>query len=115
MVSGSFFEAAKSKPERTCDSVWLEVGARETQGRLEQLNRCLVGWWGNSLAPATELDFLRRWVNLQWLPKGRLRISALGRGLLLFEFETLWEAESLFEEEGGFRRISCVWRSGICK
>ena len=32
---GSFFEAAKSKPERTGDSVWLEVGARETQGRLE--------------------------------------------------------------------------------
>ena len=66
------------------------------QRRLEQLNRCLVGWWGNSAVPIPELDFLRRWVKLAWLPKESLRIAMLGRGLLLFEFETMREAKENF-------------------
>ena len=32
-------------------------------------------------------------MNRQWFLKGRLRIAMLGRGLFLFEFESLWEAE----------------------
>ncbi|RVW53102.1 hypothetical protein CK203_080666 [Vitis vinifera] len=62
------------------DSLWLEAGVSEMQRRMDQLNRCLVGWWGDSKVPDPKLDFLRR---------------------------------SLLEEEGGCRRISCVWRSGI--
>ena len=64
VVFGSFSEDAKSESKRLGDSVWLEAGVREMQGRMEQLKRCLVGWWGNSLASIPELDFLRRWVNL---------------------------------------------------
>ena len=54
-----------------------------------------MGWWGNPAVPIPELDFLRRWVKLQWLPKGSLRIVVLGRGQLLFEFETVWEAKQV--------------------
>ncbi|KAL6331633.1 hypothetical protein AAG906_011573 [Vitis piasezkii] len=53
-------------------------------------------WWGNSAVPIPELDFLRRWVKLSWLPKESLRIAMLGRGLLLFEFETMLEAKENF-------------------
>ena len=42
-VFGSFLEDAKSKSKRSGDSVWLEVGVREMQVRMEQLNCCLVG------------------------------------------------------------------------
>ena len=54
-----------------------------------------MGWWGNPAVPIPELDFLRRWVKLQWLPKGSLRIVVLGRGQLLFEFETVSEAKQV--------------------
>ena len=40
-----------------------------------------------------ELDFLKNWAGHAWLLKGKLNIVVLGRGLLLFEFELLSEAE----------------------
>ncbi|KAL6332363.1 hypothetical protein AAG906_004933 [Vitis piasezkii] len=45
--------------------------------------------------PIKSGDSVWRWVKLQWLPKGSLRIVVLGRGQLLFEFETVWEAKQV--------------------
>ncbi|RVW35542.1 hypothetical protein CK203_073781 [Vitis vinifera] len=57
----------KSKTGRLGDKVWLELGRREMQGRLEHLDRYLVG---------REFEH-----------------SCVGRGLLLFEFELLSEVK----------------------
>ena len=59
---GHPLEVVKSKPVMSGDSVWLEEGVSEMQRRMDQLNRCLVGWWGDSEVPNPKLDFLRRWV-----------------------------------------------------
>ena len=50
-----------------------------------------------------ELDFLKNWVGHAWLLKGKLNIVVLGRGLLLFEFELLSEAERVLLR--GKRRV----------
>ena len=52
-----------------------------------------MGWWGVDSVPVPELDFLRSWASYHWFLKGRLRVALLGRGLLLFEFESLSEAK----------------------
>ncbi|RVW91467.1 hypothetical protein CK203_038548 [Vitis vinifera] len=43
------------------------------------------------------------WAGQVWLLRGKLNISVLGRGLLLFEFELLSEAERVLER--GMRRV----------
>ena len=90
---GHPLEAVKSKLVRSGDSLWLEAGVSEMQRRMDQLNRCLVGWWGDSKVPDPKLDFLRRWVKFQWPLRRSLKIAVLGSGLMLFEFETVREAK----------------------
>ena len=85
LLSKTYAEIAKPRPG---DSVWLELGERELLGRKDHPDWCLVGWWGADFVPAPELDFFRSWVSHHWLLKGRLRVAFLGRGLLLFEFES---------------------------
>ena len=55
----SFADVVKSTLGRVGESVWLEVGEREVQGRLDQMRQCLVGWWGINLAPLPELKYVR--------------------------------------------------------
>ena len=93
LESRSFVDVAKLNPSRLGDSVWLELGESELQGRLEQLDHCLVDWWGNCSFPFPKLDYLRSWTYHHWLLKGRLSSAVLGRRLQLFEFELLIEAE----------------------
>ena len=38
-----YADAVKLKPGRIGDSVWLELGKREVQGRLDQMKQCMVG------------------------------------------------------------------------
>lgn len=59
----------------------------------ETVSGGLVRWWGNNTAPLPELDFVRRWMHQHWLLKGKFSVVVLGRGLLLFEFESPSEAE----------------------
>ncbi|WJZ82789.1 hypothetical protein VitviT2T_002517 [Vitis vinifera] len=89
----SYAEAVKTSPGRVGQAVWLEVGEREVRGRLDQLKKCLVGWWGLNLAPFPELEFVRIWARQHWALMGNLRIDRLGRGLLLFEFKSSSEVE----------------------
>ena len=44
----SYADAVKLKSGRIGDSVWLELGKREVQGRLDQMKQCLVGWRGDN-------------------------------------------------------------------
>ena len=39
----SYADVVKTSPGRVSQLVWLEVGEREVQGRLDQLRQCLVG------------------------------------------------------------------------
>ena len=71
----TFADVAKSKTGRLGDKIWLELGRREMQGRLEQLDRYLVGRWGNFSIPFPELDFLKSWAYHNWLLKGSLNIA----------------------------------------
>ena len=57
------------------------------------MRQCLVGWWGLNSTSFLELEFVRRWATQHWDLKGNMRIARLGRGLLLFEFESSSEAE----------------------
>ena len=99
----TYADVAKSKTGRLGDKVWLELGRRVMLGRLEQLDRYIVGRWENVLIPFLELDFLKNWAFHAWLLKGRLNIVVLGRGFLLFEFELLSEAERVLAR--GKRRV----------
>ena len=47
--SRTFTEVTKLKLDNIGDSVWLELRKGELQGKLEQLGRYLVGWWGDPL------------------------------------------------------------------
>ncbi|RVW23155.1 hypothetical protein CK203_090220 [Vitis vinifera] len=49
------------------------------------------------------MDFLKDWAGQVWLLRGKLNISVLGRGLLLFEFELLSETERVLERR--MRRV----------
>ncbi|RVW23997.1 hypothetical protein CK203_092091 [Vitis vinifera] len=92
----SFAEAVKSSPRRAGELVWLEVGENEVRGRLEHLKHCLIGRWGSISVPLPELDFVRNWTRQIWEVKGKLSIAALGRGIMLFEFDQAQEAERVF-------------------
>ncbi|RVX16454.1 hypothetical protein CK203_005910 [Vitis vinifera] len=47
----TYADVAKSKTGRLGDKVWLELGRRVMLGRLEQLDRCIVGRWENVSTP----------------------------------------------------------------
>ena len=99
----SYVDAVKSSLGRVGESVWLEVGEREVQGRLDQLRQCLVGWWGINSASFLELDYVRSWALQHWALKGNLRVAVLGKSLLLFDFELPSEAERVLAR--GLRNI----------
>ena len=73
------------------------------RGRLDQLKKCLVGWWGLNSAPVPKLEYVRSWATRHWALKGNLKIDRLGRGFLLFEFESSSEAERVLAR--GLRNI----------
>ena len=89
----SYAGAVKLSPGRVGESVCLEVGEREVRGRLEQMRQCLVGWWGINSTPLPELEYVRSWTYQYWALKGNLGVVVLGRGHLLFDFESPSEAE----------------------
>ena len=47
LLSKTYAEMAKPRLGRIGNSVWLELGERELLGRKDQLDWCLVGWWGD--------------------------------------------------------------------
>eukprot|EP00261_Vitis_vinifera_P028713 XP_010663052.1 PREDICTED: uncharacterized protein LOC104882269 [Vitis vinifera] len=59
LMPRTYADVAKSKTGRLGDKVWLELGRREMNGRLEQLDHCLVGRWENVSIPFPKLVFLK--------------------------------------------------------
>ena len=51
------------KPEKTSvgKGVRVKVGEEEVRERLDQLDRCLVGWWGKGSSQIPEIDSVRSW------------------------------------------------------
>ena len=66
----TYADVAKLKTGRLGDKVWLELGRRVMLGRLEQLDRCIVGRLENVSTPFPKLDFLKNWALHAWLLKG---------------------------------------------
>ena len=87
--------AEMGKAEKMCDGkvVSVKVGEEEIQERMDQLRRCLVGWWGSGHAPIPGVESVRRWARLQWNIKSPFAVVNLGRGLWLFEFENKEEVD----------------------
>ncbi|RVW75952.1 hypothetical protein CK203_051802 [Vitis vinifera] len=97
---------------RLGDKVWLELGRREMHGRLEQLDRCLVGRWENVSTSFPKLDFLKNWVYHTWLLKERLNIVVLGEDSYFFEFKVLSEAERVLakgKRRGTYLPLFRLW------
>ncbi|RVW47865.1 hypothetical protein CK203_092906 [Vitis vinifera] len=57
--------------------------------------------------PPPELDFVRSWTRQIWEVKGKLSIAALGRGIMLFEFDQAQEAERVLAR--GKRSLKDNW------
>ena len=87
--------AKVSKAEKILDGkvVCVKVGEEEVQERLDQLRRCLVGWWGSGPAQIPGVESVRSWARMQWNIKNSLAVVSLGRGLWLFEFESKEEVD----------------------
>ena len=73
--------------------VCVKVREEEVQERLEQLRRCLVGWWGSGPEQIPGVEAVRRWARIQWNVKSSLAVVNLGRGLWHFEFESKEEVD----------------------
>ena len=57
----SFPEILKTEKVPLGGGVCVEVGEEEVRERLDQLDRCLVGWWGKGSSQILEVDSVRRW------------------------------------------------------
>ena len=57
--------AEARKPEKIPDGkgVCVKVGEEEVRERLDQLSRCLVGWWGSETSQIPGVDSVRRWAS----------------------------------------------------
>ena len=88
-----------SKPEKTLGGkvAYVKVGKEEVQERLDQLRRCLVGWWGSGPAQIPGVETVRNWARMQWNVKNSLAVVNLGRGLWLFEFESKDEVDRVLK------------------
>ena len=83
------------KPEKIPDGkgVCVKVREEEVRERLDQLSRCLVGWWGSGPSQISGVDSVRRWAITQWNIKNPFAVVNLGRGLWPFEFESKEEVD----------------------
>lgn len=58
------------KVGRFGEAVWVQFGMWETRARVEQLEWCLVGQWGEVSGSLPELALMRSWGAFQWNLKG---------------------------------------------
>ena len=85
-------EAVRKETGELKEALWVHVGERDLLSREEQLSRCLVGCFGDSVEAVPSLSLLKEWAYESWSLKGGLKISSLGGALVLFEFEDKVEA-----------------------
>ena len=90
-------EVSKSEKILGGKVAYVKVEEEEVQERVDQLRRCLVGWWGSGPAQIPGVEAVRRWARLQWNIKNSLAVVNLGRGLWLFEFESEEEVDRVLK------------------
>ena len=90
---GVFPKAVRMETGELREALWVHVGERDLISREEQLSRCLVGCFGDSVEAVPSLSLLKEWVYERWSLKGGLKIFSLGGALVLFEFEDKVEAD----------------------
>ena len=92
-IINPFAEVHKSEKILGEKIVCVKVEEEEVQERLEQLRRCLVGWWGSGPEQIPGVEAVRSWARIQWNIRSSLAVVNLGRGLWLFEFESKEEVD----------------------
>ena len=80
------------------EEVWLQYGGVNSFNKLQFLNRCLVGKWGDVLEEGPLLSSLEDWTRYHQRLKGSLSLFPLGGSWILFEFELAREAERELQE-----------------
>ena len=94
----SLVEVAKEKVGCYGEAIWVQIGARETMVREEQLGWCLVGRWGEVSGSVSKVALLRSWGAYHWNLKRGLNVARLDGGLLLFMFENKAEAKRVLHK-----------------
>ncbi|RVX18713.1 putative ribonuclease H protein [Vitis vinifera] len=74
-------EAVRKETGELKEALWVHVGERDLLSREEQLSRCLVGCFGDSVEAVPSLSLLKEWAYESWSLKGGLKISSLGGAL----------------------------------
>ena len=92
-AKGIIPDAVSKEKGELGEALWVHVGERDLTSREVQLNRCLVGVFGDSVEVVPSLPLLEEWAYESWSLKGGLKISRLGGALVLFEFEDKVEAD----------------------
>ncbi|RVX12788.1 hypothetical protein CK203_009733 [Vitis vinifera] len=101
-VKRTYADAMRVKTGEPRESLWLHFGDRELLCKEEQLSHCLVGCFGDNSDLVPPPSSLKGWVIARWALRGEegrgLKISKLGKALLLFEFENKFENGSHAKE-----------------
>ena len=99
-VKRTYADAMRVKTGEPRESLWLHFGDRELLCKEEQLSHCLVGCFGDNSDLVPPPSSLKGWVIARWALRGEegrgLKISKLGKALLLFEFENKFEVDMVF-------------------
>ena len=89
---GVYAKVVRKEIRELGDALWVHVGDRDLLSREDQLSRCLVGCFGDSVEAIPSLSLLKEWAYERWSLKGGLK-SSLGEALVLFKFEDKVEAD----------------------
>ncbi|RVW88495.1 hypothetical protein CK203_043836 [Vitis vinifera] len=84
---GVYAKVVRKETWELGDALWVHVGDRDLLSREEQLSRCLLGCFGDSVEAIPSLSLLKEWAYERWSLKGGLKISILGGALVLFELK----------------------------
>ncbi|KAL6322405.1 hypothetical protein AAG906_007959 [Vitis piasezkii] len=95
---GSLEAIPSFKQGSVSEEVWLQYGGVNSFNKLQFLNRCLVGKWGDVLEEGPLLSSLEDWTRYHQRLKGSLSLFPLGGSWILFEFELAREAERELQE-----------------
>ena len=70
---GVYAEVVRKESGELGDALWVHVGDRDLLSREEQLSRCLLGCFGDSVEAIPSLSLLKEWVYERWSLKGGLK------------------------------------------
>ena len=63
---GVYPEAVRMETGELGEALWVHVGEQDLISREEQLSRCLVGCFGDSVEAVPSLSLLKEWAYERW-------------------------------------------------